>query len=354
MADAKTAELTTIRRFRDSWEVDASRRLRDRDVSVVSEYEAHGRVRAGRRPEALASAHQTWAEARAEGRSVVMMASNRATVDGLAMRARSARVGAGETEKVGVVIGNQVVGVGDEVVTTHNDRRLVTNTGAWVRNGDRWRVVARRSDGALLLGSLDGRGKVSVPIDYVRENVALAYAVTVHKSQGLTTDEAVLVVDEAMSAEHLYVGLTRGREHNLACVVCEPVDDGHRHQPAPSARDMFSAALGRSGTERSATEAFRTGLEQAVDTSTLRAVLAEALRRVDALAGPDRSQEIERLRQKLAGRAYWASEAERLRGLVVAQQSRSDWFKAHPEVVTYVNDLAQRAEERSDQDRLRL
>ena len=53
--------------------------------------------------------------------------------------------------------------------------------------------------------------------------------------------------------------------HNLACVVCEPVDDGHHHQPARSARDMFSAALGRSGSERSATEAFRAGLEQAVD-----------------------------------------------------------------------------------------
>jgi conjugative relaxase-like TrwC/TraI family protein len=343
VADGKMAELTAIRRFRDSWEVDASRRLRDRDASVVSEYEAHGRVMAGTRAEALASAHQAWAAARAEGRSVVMMASNRGTVDELAMRARSARVGASEAEKDGVVIGNQVVGVGDEVVTTHNDRRLVTNTGAWVRNGDRWRVVARRSDGALLLGSLDGRGKVSVPDDYVRENVALAYAVTVHKSQGLTTDEAVLVVDETTSAEHLYVGLTRGRERNLACVVCEPVDDGHRHQPAPSAQDMFSAALGRSGGERSATEAFRAGLVQAADTSALRAVLAEALRRVDALAGPNCSQEIERLRQNLAGRAYGASEAERLRGLVVAQQSRSDWFKAHPEVATYLNDLAQRA-----------
>ena len=39
-----------------------------------------------------------------------------------------------------------------------------------------------------------------------------------------------------------------------------------------------------------------------------------------------------------------AGEAERLRGLVVAQQSRSDWFKAHPEVVTYLDDLAQRPE----------
>jgi hypothetical protein len=79
----------------------------------------------------------------------------------------------------------------------------------------------------------------------VKDNVALAYAVTVHRAEGLTTDGAVLLVDGATTAEHLYVGLTRGREHNLACVVREPFDDGHRHQPAPSAHDLLAAALRR-------------------------------------------------------------------------------------------------------------
>ena len=318
VADAKTAELSTIRRFSDPWEADASRRLRDRDTSVVSEYEAHGRVRAGTRAEVIDAAHQAWAEARAKGRSVVVMAADHVTVDELAMRARAARVARGEVEEAGALVGKQVVGAGDEVVTTRNDRRLVTNVEAWVRNGDRWRVVARRADGSLLLGSLDGRGKLSIPVDYVGYNVALAYAVTVRKAHGVTTDEAVLVVDEMTSAEHLYVGLTRGREQNLACVACEPVDDGHRRLPAPTAHDTLTAALGRSGSDGSATEAFRAGLEQAAGTSTIRAVLAEALRRVDALAGPDRSQEIERLRQKVARRANDAAgacEDERLRGL---------------------------------------
>src|ERR1019366_1886349 len=109
-----------------------------------------------------------------------------------------------------IVVGQQVVGVGDEVVTTLNNRRLVSTSGAWVRNGDRWQVLARRPDGSLLLSSLDRRGKVTVPGNYVQDNVALAYAVTVHKSQGLTVDDAVLVVGAATTAEHLYVGLTRG------------------------------------------------------------------------------------------------------------------------------------------------
>lgn len=165
VSDARTAGLSTVRRFKDPWEADASIRLRDQDASVIAEYEAHGRVRAGSREEALDAAHQAWLEARADGRSVVVMAADRATVDQLAMRARAARVAAGEVAQVGTPIGDQVVGVGDEVVTTKNDRRLVSNSGAWVRNGDRWQVLGSLPDGSLLLSSLDGRGKVNLPCD---------------------------------------------------------------------------------------------------------------------------------------------------------------------------------------------
>ena len=138
--------------------------------------------------------------------------------------------------------------------------RLVTSAGGWVRNGDRWQVLARRPDDSLVLASLDSRGKVTVPVRYVKDNLALAYAVTVHRGQGVTTDRAVLLVDSATAAEHLYVGLTRGRGHNLACVVCEPLDDGHSRRSAPSAHDVLAAALCRTGNELSATEAARAGL----------------------------------------------------------------------------------------------
>ncbi|MDA8355339.1 MAG: hypothetical protein M0Z95_03345, partial [Actinomycetota bacterium] len=300
----------------------------------------------GDRQEALNAAHEAWSRARAEGRSVVVMAADHATVDALAMRARAARAALGEVEQAGVPVGNQVVGTGDEVVTTRNDRRLVTTSGAWVRNGDRWQVLARRPDGSLLLGSLEGRGKVALPGEYMRENVALAYAVTVHKSQGITTDQAVLVVDQATTAEHLYVGLTRGRQHNLACVACEPLDDGHRRHLAPSAADLLRAALGRSGNELSATETSRAVLSpRPDDQASLRAALAEALRQVDSLAGKDRSKEIAALQGSAARHARsfeLAGGAERLSALVAGQRARSEWLKAHPEVVAYIRDLRRR------------
>jgi hypothetical protein len=146
------------------------------------------------------------------------------------MRARAARVAAGQVEPDGLVVGVQTVGAGDEIVTTGNDRRLVTTTGAWVRNGDRWQITARGPNHSLQLASLHGRGQVTVPGEYVEQHVTLAFAVTVHKAQGVTVDQGVLVVDRSTSAEHLYVGLTRGRHHNLACVNIEPAGDEHQHR----------------------------------------------------------------------------------------------------------------------------
>ena len=83
------------------------------------------------------------------------MAADHDTVDQLASRARAARVAAGEVEPDGINVGHQTVGVGDEIVTTRNDRRLVTTTGAWVRNGDRWHI--HTDPNGTLRPVLDGR-----------------------------------------------------------------------------------------------------------------------------------------------------------------------------------------------------
>jgi ATP-dependent exoDNAse (exonuclease V) alpha subunit len=130
----------------------------------------------------LDDAYATWRAARAAGESVVVLAPDHATVDAVALRARSERVAAGEVEAAGIAVGVQTVGRGDEIVTTRNDRRLVTTGGLWVRNGDRWHVDTRRDDGALVVSHLDGHGRVVLPADYTAEHIALAYALTVTKA----------------------------------------------------------------------------------------------------------------------------------------------------------------------------
>lgn len=69
---------------------------------------------------------------------IVVVGPDHATVDSLALRARAERVATGEVEPDGLAVGSQIVGRGDEIVTTRNERRLITTGGLWVCNGDRW------------------------------------------------------------------------------------------------------------------------------------------------------------------------------------------------------------------------
>src|SRR5690606_14677139 len=85
---------------------------------------------------------------------------------------------------------------GDLVITRANDRRLAVDGGGWVRNGDRWRVLAIGDDGSLRVERIDQprRRRVTLPASYVAEHVDLGYAVTAHRAQGLTVESAHVVV----------------------------------------------------------------------------------------------------------------------------------------------------------------
>jgi conjugative relaxase-like TrwC/TraI family protein len=300
VADAATADLTGVHRFVDPWEAQATKRLRAGDVTVIGEYLQRGRVVGGDRDLAIDRAFELWSGARGCGRSVVVTAGDHQTVDQLALRARAARVAAGQVEPGGIRAGGQIIGRGDEVVTCRNERRLVTTTGAWVRNGDRWTVTGRHEDGTLDLSSLEGRGRVTLPAEYTANHLTLGYAVTVHKAQGVTVDESILVVDARTSGEHLYVGLSRGRQSNTACVITEPTGDEHQTAHPKEPQQVLEAVMGRSGNEPSATQVWRQQLDHIYDLPSLKSLLAECRRRVDAAAGPDRQPEINRLQHQLA------------------------------------------------------
>ena len=261
--DTGAAELGTLRRFRAPWEASALLRLRARDATILATYVAHGRIVGADRDRANELAFRSWVERRAQGRAVLVMASDHETVDALALRARAALVAAGEVEPDGLRAGRQLVGVGDEIVSLKNERRLVASGGAWVRNGDRWRVAQRSADGSLEVVHAGGHGTVRLPSAYVAEHVALAYVLTVHKAQGTTVDEAVVVVDKTMTAEQLYVAMSRGRDRNQAVVVCEAPDTGHGRFATPTPAQVLARVLQRQGTEMSATETLRRELERA-------------------------------------------------------------------------------------------
>lgn len=231
---------------------------------------------------------------------MAVLAPDHAGVDALALRARAHRVAAGEVEAVGVSAGNQIIGVGDEVVTCRNDRRLRTDKGTWVRNGQRWVVTARHPDSSLTVSSLDGAGDTVLARGYVGDHVRLSYALTVHKAQGLTVDRSILLADRRLSGEMAYVGLTRGRHENIACVVVE--DDVRRRGLSTDPVEILGVALARSGTEPAATQVVRDQLARSEDLGELYPLLEQARAAVAALAGPDRSSEIHRLQRQVRSR----------------------------------------------------
>jgi conjugative relaxase-like TrwC/TraI family protein len=359
VTETDAAELTGVRRFSAQWERAASLRLRTGDQSVVEEYLSQGRVVGGERSVMVEEAFGRWWVARPRGESVVVCAADHATVNELVARARAARVAAGEVEPDGVAAGEQVVGVGDEIVTCRNDRRLVTTAGAWVRNGDRWRVLARQADDALLVEDLTGRGRVVLPGDYVREHVALAYAVTIHKAQGLTVDSAIVLVDERTTAEGLYVGMTRGRAHNVALAVSEEPET--EHAPAGPTRrpsEVLVAALGRSAAEVAALEALREALARSESLATLAPRLANLGAWIAKETPPDRSRELGWAADGLEHARRWCRPGQLTRAgredrrrleaaearydtLAAEQDRRQAWLEAHADTLAYRDELAE-------------
>ncbi|MHB8221100.1 MAG: ATP-dependent DNA helicase, partial [Acidimicrobiales bacterium] len=211
-------ELTDIRRFQNPWEKRASIDLRMGHTHAIEEYQSHGRIVSGSRDELLDAVYQSWRADIAAGKTSLMLAGDTATVAELNSRARADRVAAGHVAEAGLDLsGGQVAGVGDEVVTRQNDRRLLTGR-SWVKNGDRWTVTATHADGSMTVSRLGSHGAVVLPAQYVSDHVELAYASTAHRAQGRTVDTSHSMVGPTTTREVLYVSATRGRESNLLYV----------------------------------------------------------------------------------------------------------------------------------------
>ena len=129
----------------------------------------------------------------------------------------------------------QRVGIGDRVVTRHNDR------GLDVANRDTWTVTAVHRDGSLTLTPTPGSGlsgQRTLPAGYVNRYVELGYAGTIHGVQGQTAHTGLLVLDEHTSAAAAYVGMTRGRTGNHLHLIAADL-------PAARAQWVDTAGRGR-------------------------------------------------------------------------------------------------------------
>lgn len=270
--------LTTVRRFAHEWEKQASLGLRRGSVDVLDDYDEHDRIHAGSMDAMLDAVYTSWQHDRDAGLSTLMIAGNGEMVAELNQRARDDLIAAHKVEAEGIDLHDGTrAGAGDIVVTRRNERRLTTGH-AWVKNGDRWQVTRRFDDGSLAvrrLGKSDRpRGKVLVvPAVYVREDLELGYASTVHRAQGANVDTGHALVDpDTASRELLYVAMTRGKERNDAYVIQPDPHEVEPHLEPPEEKsgvEQVARVLARSDADLSATETLAVEADKYATLSTL-------------------------------------------------------------------------------------
>ncbi|MBL8932748.1 MAG: AAA family ATPase [Kineosporiaceae bacterium] len=278
----RAAELTALWRFSNPWEGPASRRLRHGHPQVLDTYAAHHRVHENSSDiadaDAAEAAYVAWRDDVAAGRDSLLLAHDRGTVTALNARARADRILTGASSPVGVPLRDATTaGTGDTVVTRLNARGFTDRIGRYVRNGDTWTVQQTTPGGDLYLtrtgpdttpattaATFDQARAwhhrpdvVVLPRYYVGEHVELGYAATVHRAQGRTVDTCHLVAAPGMAREHLYVGLTRGRDANHVYIDTDHPTDDETHRSGTTrvaGRRILEQIMATSTAETSATE----------------------------------------------------------------------------------------------------
>jgi conjugative relaxase-like TrwC/TraI family protein len=218
-------ELTDNRRQRDPVERAALAELRDGDPAVGLDLLAeHAHVT--QHPDRVKATERLvddWADAALDGDDALMLALHHRDVVTLNHLARARFHAGGALEPDALHAAGRDYAIGDWIITTRNDYRHD------LLNGQRGAIIAIDPGGRRLLVDFEGRGRVVVPADYVDAgHVDHAYAITVHKAQGLTCDRAFVLGGEHLYREAGYTALSRGRHENRLYAV-EPERDPEAH-----------------------------------------------------------------------------------------------------------------------------
>jgi conjugative relaxase-like TrwC/TraI family protein len=297
LADTLDAvQLRQAHRFTHQWEAHALAQLRRGDHTGLDAYARHGRVYGGPQLQTERACFVGWWDAHRAGQDAIMLAHDHATAHTLAAHARAARVSVGEVQARGIRVridgGTQVIGVGDYIETRRNDRRLGYGPDQWVHNHDRWQVRAiNERHGTLDVEHLRHGARITLPADYVAHHVHLAYATTIAAAQGLTVDEAHVVVTPAMYRNELYTALSRGRHANHAYAICEPeTTHAHSHTVTPpTSLQVIARVTQRELPDGAAHTVLRRAMDHAENADVIRARTLEVIRTLQRLPdGPDR------------------------------------------------------------------
>lgn len=223
------AELTENRRLTDRAQRATASALRDGHTDrALRRMEQSGSLTIGDNADRVhARMAEDWYLSHTTGRDAVMLAMHRSDVADLNQRARVHLIANDRLGPVVVDSDDLELRVGDRVLALRNDRKvsIVNGTIGTVTGAEASAVHIETSDG----------DRLAVPIDYIAAgHLTHGYAMTIHKSQGMTCDIALVLGDDTLHKESGYTSITRGRERNHVYAVAaqepaaRPADDLRR------------------------------------------------------------------------------------------------------------------------------
>ena len=230
------SEITEVRRQRHAWARDAGQEFARGSVTAgLRAYDSRGHVRMhNSRDDARKALASAYVGDAGKGSQIILAHSNKdVRVLNEAVRdVRQRRGELGGAVRFQTERGGREFAVGDRIVFLRNDRDL------GVKNGTLG--IVERADHAGLSVKLD-TGEIRT-VDVAKyAAVDHGYAVTIHKAQGVTVDQAYLLATPGMDRSLAYVGMTRHRER--ATLFAGVEDFGGKDEA--DAREQLARTLSR-------------------------------------------------------------------------------------------------------------
>lgn len=232
-ARAQVASLTQIQRQKQQWQREASERFSEHDIGAgLTAYAERGHVHQSDKQGAAQNAIvEEWAAAQQANphQSMLVLVATNAERMAMNNKMRETLKDSGKLWD-GIIVatanGYREFATGDRVMFGKNDRTLGTKNGTTGSIEEiKGRVLIVRTDDGrqITLDTANLAKPAKGPADIRADRSTAAeplhldysYAVTVHKSQGMTVDRAWLLANPIMAAENVLVGCTRHR-HELA------------------------------------------------------------------------------------------------------------------------------------------
>jgi conjugative relaxase-like TrwC/TraI family protein len=254
-------QLVEPQRFTHAWERDATLRLRAGDVTVLADYEQHGRLCGGTAEEATEQAYRGWLADYLDGKDSLLMARTDDQARELSRRAR------GDLIRYGIVSAGLAINLAQGEQASMGDLVMARRNTSDVQAGQRGRDLANRdilritgTGPRVTVRRLTGHdpeiGKplwsapFQVPKRYLASHATLAYATTQHAAQGRTVSTAHVLVDGLGDRQGLYVAMSRGRDANHAYCITDwsrSTDIAEGSRPDPELRRAHQLDLERAG-----------------------------------------------------------------------------------------------------------